>query len=169
MEANTSSVRIATHKGWINIPIHLHKLFWRYYNGGWILRSSARWKLVRYKLYLYVVFIKDVEVSMVSSGRIYGIDINEDNITIYSHPDGRAITIVTNFSKEIPGYAYRRAKIQQRWSKEFGVKDNRRLRVALRKLRERNVKRDIKLKLAKTITDIIKDGIVVLEKLPKGF
>ncbi len=27
-------VRIATHKGWVNIPLQFHKLFWRYYNGG---------------------------------------------------------------------------------------------------------------------------------------
>ena len=34
-------VRIATHEGWINIPLYFHKLFWRYYNGGWTLRNSA--------------------------------------------------------------------------------------------------------------------------------
>ncbi len=67
------------------------------------------------------------------------------------------------------GYAYRRARIQQKWSKLFGAKDNRRLKIALRKLRERNVKRDIKQKLARLITDILKDGVVVLEKLPKKF
>ena len=101
--------------------------------------------------------------------RVYGIDINENNITIYTYPDGRAITIVTNFSKLVLGYAHRRARVQQKWSRVYGVKGNRRLKVALKKLRERNVKRDIKLKLAKTITDIIKDGIVVLEKFPKRF
>ena len=162
-------VRIATHKGWISIPVQFHKLFWRYYNGGWVLRSSVRWMVVGDRLHLYVVFVKDVKVSPVSSGKIYGIDINENNVTIYTYPDGRAITIITNFSKVILGYAYRRARIQQRWSKVYGVKGNRRLKVALKKLRERNVKRDIKLKLAKTVTDIIKDGIVVLEKPPKRF
>lgn len=35
-------VRIATHKGWVNIPLQFHKLFWRYYNNGWNLRNSAR-------------------------------------------------------------------------------------------------------------------------------
>ncbi len=162
-------VRIATHKGWINIPVQFHKQFWRYYNGGWILRSSARWKLVGDRVYLYIAFVKDVEVRIGSQRRVYGIDINENNVTIYTDPDGRAITIVTNFSKVVLGYAHRRARIQQKWSRVYGVKGNRRLRVALKKLRERNVKRDIKLKLAKTITDILEDGIVVLEKLPKRF
>jgi len=162
-------VRIATHKGWINIPIQFHKLFWRYYNDGWTLRSSARWKLIENKLYLFIVFVKNVETKGINTTKIYGIDINENNVTIYEYPTNKAVTIVTNFSKVVLGYAYRRARIQQKWSRVYGVKGNRRLKVALRKLRERNVKRDIKLKLGKNITDIIKDGIVVLEKLPKRF
>ncbi len=115
-------VRIATHKGWINIPLQFHKLFWRYYNGGWILRSSARWKLIGDKLYLYIVFVKDVEVKVDSLRKVYGIDINENNVTIYAYPDSRAITMVTNFSKAVLGYAHRRARIQQRWGKEFGIR-----------------------------------------------
>ena len=162
-------VRIATHEGWINIPLYFHKLFWRYYNGGWTLRNSARWKLVGSKLYLYVVFMKNIEVRSVDSVKIYGIDINENNVTIYCYPENKAITIVTDLSKIVLGYAYRRARIQQKWSKLFGVKDNRRLRVSLRKLKERNIKRDIRLKLARKIIEIVKDGTVVLEKLPKRF
>lgn len=140
-------LRIATHRGWVNIPLQLHKLFWRYYNGGWVLRSSARWKLIGDKLYLYIVFVKDTKIKSDSSRRVYAIDINENNVTIYVYPDSKATTIVTNFSKMVLGYAYRRARIKQRWSKRFGVKGNRRLKVALMKLREKNVKRDIKLKL----------------------
>ena len=162
-------VRIATYKGWINLPIQFHKLFWSYYNNGWVLRSSTRWKLVENKLYLFMVFVKSVEVKESHSVKIYGIDINENNITIYKYPSNKAITMITNFSKIILGYAYRRSKIQQRWSRVYGVKGNRRLRMALRKLREKNVKRDIKHKLARIITNIVRDGIVVLEKLPKGF
>jgi len=162
-------VRIATHKGWINIPLYFHKLFWRYYNGGWVLRSFARWKLVGNKLYLYVVFMKNVKVRSVDSIKIYGIDVNENNVTIYCYPKNKAITIITNLSKVVLGYAYRRAKIQQKWSKLFGVKDNRRLRESLRKLKERDIKRDIRLKLAREIIKIVKDGTVILEKLPKRF
>ena len=162
-------VRIATHKGWINIPIRFHKLFWKYYNGRWILRNSARWKLIGNRLYLYLLFVKNVEIKEKNLTKIYGIDINENNVTIFEYPSSRAISIVTNFSKMILGYAYRKAKIQQRWSKVLGVKGNRRLRTALRKLRERNVKRDIKHKLTRIVVDIVKNGVVVLEKLPKRF
>ena len=163
-------VKIATHRGWVNIPLQFHKLFWKYYNGGWILRSSARWKLVENKLHLYVVFTREVEVpDTTRSSTVYGIDINENNVTIYAYPDGRAITIVTNFSKVVLGYAYRRARIQQRWSRFYGVKGSRRLKSALKRLRERNVKRDIKLKLAKIVASIVRDGVVVFERLPRRF
>jgi len=29
-----SGVKIATQKGWINVPLQFHKQFWKYYNGG---------------------------------------------------------------------------------------------------------------------------------------
>jgi len=164
-----SGARIATYKGWICIPLQFHKQFWRYYNGNWVLRSSARWKIAGNRLYLYVVFVKDVEVKRENTTKIYGVDINENNITIYEYPANRAVTIITNFSKIVLGYAYRRAKIQQKWSKAYGVKGNKRLNIALKKLREKNVKKDVKLKLAKKVLDLVKDGLVVLEKLPKRF
>jgi len=163
-------VRIAAHKGWVNIPLQFHKLFWRYYNNGWMLRSSARWKLIGDKLFLYVVFAKDIKIEEeTSTKKVYGIDINENNVTIYEYPSSKAVTIVTNFSKIVLGYTYRRTKIQQKWSRIYGVKGNRRLKIALRKLREKNIKRDIKQKLARIITNTVKDGVVVLEKLPKRF
>ena len=110
-----------------------------------------------------------MEVRVGSQKRAYGIDINENNVTIYVYPDGRAVTIITNFSKIVLGFTHRRIRIQRKWSKELGVKGNRRLKVALKKLRERNVKRDIKLKLAKAVTYIVKDGIVVLENYLRDF
>jgi len=164
-----NEVRIATHKGWLNIPIEFHKHFWRYYNSGWILRSSSRWRIDGNKLYLYMVFEEPVEVREENTNKVYGVDINENNITIYEYPANRAITVVTDFSKIVLGYAYRRAGIQQRWSRAYGVGDNRRLKYALKKLREKNVKRDVKLKLVKKVLSIVGDGTVVLEKLPKRF
>jgi putative transposase len=164
-----SGVKIATQKRWLNVPLQLHKQFWKHYNSGWVLRSSARWKIAEDKLYLYVVFAKNVEEKRENTAKIYGVDINENNATVYEYPANKATTIVTNFSKIVLGYAYKRARIQQRWSKTYGVDGNRRVRYALRKLRERNVKRDAKHKLVRRILDIVKDGLVVLEKLPKRF
>ena len=143
------------------------------------MRSSARWRVSRGKLYLYVVFSKTVDPEAATnptnenktggSGEVYGIDVNENNVTIYDHQNGRAITVVTNLSKIVLGYAYRRQKLQEKWSRLYGVKGNRRLVSSLKKLREKWVKRDVKLKLAKVVAEIVRDGVVVLEKLPKGF
>ncbi|MEM0035414.1 MAG: hypothetical protein QXJ03_04805 [Desulfurococcus sp.] len=160
---------IATHRGWINVPMNFHKLFWRYYNSGWIPRSSARWRITGNRLYLYIVFSKEVEVKNISEvWNIYGIDINENNITVYDHGRGRAVTIVTNFSKVVLGYAHRRAGIQEKWSSLYGVNENRRLKAALRKLRERNTKKDLRYKVVKAVVEMVKDGVVVLEKLPSA-
>ncbi|MGC9122255.1 MAG: RNA-guided endonuclease InsQ/TnpB family protein [Thermogladius sp.] len=175
-----SGVEIATHRGWIRIPLHFHKLFWKYWNSGeWTMRSSARWRVSRGRLYLYVVFSKTVDPETATnptnenrvggSGKVYGIDVNENNVTIYDHQNKRAITIVTNLSKIVLGYAYRRQRLQEKWSGLYGVKGNRRLASSLKKLREKWVKRDVKLKLAKVVAEIVRDGVVVLEKLPKGF
>ncbi len=162
--------RIATHRGWINIPLQFHKLFWRYYNGRWSLRSTARWRLAEDKLYLYVVFTGTVGTAdAADSRRVCGVDINENNVTAYCYPDSKAVTIITNFSKVVLGYAHRRTRIQQRWSRQYGVRGNRRLRVALRKLGEGNVKMDIKLKLVGMVAGIVRGSIVVLERLPKRF
>jgi len=50
---------------------------------------------------------------MMCQGKLYGIDVNENNVTIYSYSDGKAVIVITNFSKVVLGYAYRRARIQQ--------------------------------------------------------
>jgi len=164
-----SDAEIATHIGWINVPLQFHKLFWKYYNRGWRMASNARWKLVGNRLLLYVAFEKVAELLNNASGRLYGIDVNENNITIYSYPDNKAVTIVTNFSRVVLGYAYRRAAIQESWSEKYGATYNRRLRVSLKKLRERHVKTDLKRKLVKTVVETVKGGVVVLEDLPENF
>ena len=53
-------------------------------------------------MHLYVIFIKGaVTKGTANSSKVYGIDINENNITIYSYPDNRAVTIITDFSNVI--------------------------------------------------------------------
>jgi len=44
-----TAVRVATKRGWITVKLRPHKLFWRYANRGWKLRSEARLKLDRKK------------------------------------------------------------------------------------------------------------------------
>ncbi|MEM0143826.1 MAG: transposase, partial [Candidatus Parvarchaeum sp.] len=158
-------VEISTHVGRIRIPLLFHKQFYIHYNGGWTLRDSCRWKIEDRKLTLYVFFRKIVEPNT-NYNRVIGIDVNENNVTLFTLPDHKAITIVTNHSKVVLGYAYRRKAIQERHAH-----DKRSLRVALRKLREKNVKKALRDKVASTIANTAKgeNAVLVLEKLPKSF
>ncbi|MEM0257235.1 MAG: transposase [Saccharolobus sp.] len=158
-------VEISTHAGWIRIPLLFHKQFYILYNSGWTLRSSCRWKIEDRKLRLYVFFRKTVEPNT-NYSKVIGIDVNENNVTLFTLPDHKAITLVTNHSKIVLGYAYRRKAIQERHAHSL-----RSLRVALRKLRERNVKKALRDKVASLIAKIAKkeNAILILEKLPKRF
>jgi putative transposase len=45
-----TTILIYTHKGWIPVELVPHKLYWRYINSGWILRTQLKIKLDhRYK------------------------------------------------------------------------------------------------------------------------
>ncbi|MEM0172865.1 MAG: transposase [Thermoproteota archaeon] len=158
-------VEISTHVGRIRIPLLFHKQFYIHYNGGWTLRDSCRWKIEDRKLTLYVFFRKIVEPNT-NYSKVIGIDVNENNVTLFTLPDHKAITFVTNHSKIVLGYAYRRKAIHEKHAHSL-----RSLRVALRKLREKNVKKALRDKVASTIAKIAKEenAALVLEKLPKRF
>ncbi|MEM3290728.1 MAG: transposase [Candidatus Micrarchaeaceae archaeon] len=158
-------VEISTHIGRIRIPLLFHKQFYIHYNGGWTLRNSCRWKLEGRRLKLYVFFRKIVEPNA-NYSKVIGIDVNENNVTLFTLPDHKAITIVTNHSKVVLGYAYRRKAIHEKHAHSLRLR-----RVALRKLREKNVKKALRDKIASLIAKIAKkeNAALVLEKLPKNF
>ncbi|MEM4914120.1 MAG: RNA-guided endonuclease TnpB family protein [Desulfurococcaceae archaeon] len=158
-------VSIATHTGWVKVPLLLHKQFYRYYNTGWVLRSSCRWKLENGKLKLYVVFSKSVE-TRASYSKVIGVDVNENNVTLFILPDNKAVIVVTNHSRIVLGYAYRRRAIQEKHGN-----NSRALRKAMRKLREVDVKKDLRNKVASFVVKVavVENAVVVLEKLPKRF
>ncbi|MEM0257232.1 MAG: transposase [Saccharolobus sp.] len=158
-------VEISTHIGRIRIPLLFHKQFYILYNSGWTLRSSCRWKIKDRKLRLYVFFRKTITPNT-NYTKVIGIDVNENNVTLFTLPDHKAITIVTNHSKIVLGYAYRRKAIQEKHAHSLRL-----LHVALRKLREKNVKKALREKIASLIAKIAKkeNAILVLENLPKKF
>ncbi|MEM3301786.1 MAG: transposase [Thermoplasmata archaeon] len=158
-------VEITTHKGRIRIPLLFHKQFYMLYNGGWTLRNSCRWKLEGRRLKLYVFFRKIVEPNT-NYSKVIGVDVNENNVTLFTLPDHKAITIVTNHSKIVLGYAYRRKAIHEKYAHSLRL-----LHIALRKLRERNVKKALRDKVASTIVNTAKkeNATIVLEDLPKNF
>jgi len=159
-----TAVRVATKRGWVTVELRPHKHFWRYINGGWALRSEARFKLdYRRRIVLYFIFEKAVKPY--EPRGFLPVDVNENNVTILV--DGTAYLLETDIKRITLGYEKRRRRIQERNDGKFA--DVRRKRKALRRLREGDIKEDVKWKIANIIvqTAYTKHYAIVLEKLGK--
>ena len=161
-----TSLKMATHKGWITVDFEPHKQYWKYINRGWRLASEAKVKLDKRsrQLLIYLTFTKEVE-EYKPRGYI-SVDVNENNVTILV--DGIAYLFETDIEKLVLGYHYRRKRIQERYDKLYGKKSRIRRKV-LRKLKERKKKSDIRWKIANIIVRVAyeKRYAIVLEKLGK--
>jgi len=159
-----TSIKIATHKGWITIYIEPHKQFWKYVNRGWRLSSEAKIKLNKRnkQLIIYLTFVKDVEEYR-HRGFI-PIDVNENSLAMLV--DGIAYIFETRVKDIVLGYYYRRKRVQKKYDKLYG-KRSRAKRKILRKLKERYKKNDVKWKVANIIvrTAYEKQYAIVLEDL----
>jgi len=67
-----TAMRIATHKGYIVVELELHKLFWKYINSGWKMRTQPKLKInyEERRVYIYFVFEKDISVQETFGGRV---------------------------------------------------------------------------------------------------
>ncbi len=161
-----TSIRIATHKGWVTVEFEPHKQYWRYINRGWKLASETKIKLDKRsrQLIIYLTFFKEVE-EYKPKGYL-AVDVNENNVTILV--DGIAYLFETNMEKLVLGYYYRRKRVQERYDKLYGVR-SRVKRKAMRRLRERKKKQGIRWKIANIIvrTAYERHYAIVLEKLGK--
>jgi len=161
-----TSMRIATHKGWVTVEFEPHKQYWKYINRRWRLASEAKFKIDKKnrQLIIYLTFIKEIKEYELKG--YLPVDVNENNVTILV--DGTAFLFETNTEKLVLGYYYRRKKIQEKYDKLYGKK-SRVKRKAMRKLKERRKKLDIKWKIANLIvrTAYKKRYAIVLEKLGK--
>ena len=161
-----TSIRIATHKGWVTVELEPHKQYWRYVNRGWKLASEAKVKLDKGNrlLIIYFTFVKEVEEYKLKG--YLPVDVNENNATILV--DGITYLFETNTEKLVLGYYYRRKSIQERYDKLYGKKSRIKQKI-MRRLKESKRKQDIKWKIANLIvkTAYEKGYTIVLEKLSK--
>ena len=161
-----TSIRVATHRGWITVELEPHKQYWKYINRGWRLASEAKIKLDRRnrRLIVYLTFTGEVEEYRPRG--YLPVDVNENNVTILV--DGSAYLFETNIEKLVLGYHYRRKSLQERYDKLYGVK-SRIKRKAMRKLKERKKKQDTRWKIANIIVRLAyeKRYAIVLEQLGK--
>ncbi len=159
-----TSIRIATHKGWVTVELWPHRQYWRYVNSGWRLASEAKIKLDKKnrQVIIYLTFVRKVE-EYNPKGYV-SVDVNENNVAVLV--DGIAYLFKTNMEKLVLGYYYRRKRIQKKYDRLYGVK-SRVKRKVLRRLREREKKDDVRWKIANIIvrTAYEKRYAIVLERL----
>jgi putative transposase len=156
-----TAILIYTHKGWITVELIPHKLYWRYINGGWALRTQPKIKIDyrRRRLLVYFVFAKAVNVDENSVKHVISVDINEDNVAVKVLD--KVYILETGIKRITTGYARYREVVQS-------VKGNGYVGRATRG-RERRRKKDIRSKIANIvfITARNLNAVIVLEELPK--
>ena len=164
--AGLTSVEVSTHKGWVTVWLEPTRHYWRYVNRGWRLASEAKVKLDRRerRLVFYLTFKKEVN-EYEPRGHV-SVDVNEDNVTALI--DGVAYLFETDVKEMTLGYHYRIRKIQERYDRVYGP-GSRPARRALRKLRYRERKDDVRWKLANIIVRAAHERryAIVLERLGK--
>ncbi len=148
-----SEVRISTKDGWVSLEPFFTKLFWKYYNNGWVLASESSFKLCKGNVVkLYLVFKKSLPKPYDAKEYI-PVDLNENNVSLLL--DGKPLLVETNVKGITLGYAYRRKRIEGGRSTRTRV-----VRRALKGLREGFKKLDIRRKLAR---------LIVLEAFREGY
>jgi putative transposase len=156
-----TTILIHTHKGWITVELIPHKLYWRYINGGWALRTQPKIKIDyrRRRLLVYFVFAKAVNVDENSVKHVISVDINEDNVAVKVLD--KVYILETGVKRITIGYARYREAVQS-------VKGNGYAGRATRS-RERKRKKDIRSKIANIVSNTARNlnAVIVLENLPE--
>ncbi len=156
-----TTILIYTHRGWIPVELVPHKLYWRYINSGWVLRTQPKIKIdYRCKrLLVYFVFTKAVNADENSVKHVISVDVNENNVAVKVL--NKVYILEAGIKRLTIGYARYREVVQS-------VKGNGYVGRAIHG-RERKRKRDIRLKIANIIANAAKslNAVVILEKLPK--
>jgi len=161
-----TAVRVATKRGLITVELRPHKLFWRYANGGWKLRSEARLKLDHRRRVVYFYFVFEKRGESYEPRGFLPVDVNENNVTVFV--GGATYLLETDVRRITLGYYYRRKQIQERNDGHAG--DLRKKSRALRRLGEGDKKRDVRWKIANIIVQAAyaRHYAIVLEKLGKN-
>jgi len=154
-------IRVYTHRGWVPVELVPHKLYWRYISGGWSLRIQPKIK-IDYKcgrLLVYFIFTRTISIDENSAKKVISVDVNENNVAVKVL--NKAYILETGIKRITVGYAKYREVVQS-------IKGSRNVKRAIHS-RERNRKKDIRLKIANIIASTAKifNAVVVLEKLPK--
>jgi putative transposase len=154
------SLKIRTHRGWVELKYRNNRQLLRYLYGGWIPASELKLKTNGGRRVLaYITFVK-VYAILYDKTNVIAIDVNENNITIAVFRNGvlvEVIRIETGLGRIVIAYAVRRKRI----SKGKSTK-TREIKRKLRKLRERDRKKDILFKIVNFIEELAKENNAVV-------
>jgi predicted transposase len=81
------AILLRTHRGWLEVPLRIHRQYIRYRYGGWRLGRELRFKLDGGKVVFYLVFEGEFEVSY-DPANVVAVDVNEDNVTLVVYENG---------------------------------------------------------------------------------
>jgi IS605 OrfB family transposase len=154
------SLKIKTHRGWVELKYGNNKQLHRYLYGGWIPASELKLKADGGRRVLaYITFVK-VYAILYDKMNVIAVDGNENNITIAIFKNGvlvEVIRIETGLGKIVIAYAVRRKRI----SKGKSTK-TREVKKKLRKLREGDRKKDILYKVVNFIEELARENNAVV-------
>jgi putative transposase len=155
-------ISISTKKGRVFISPAFPKVFWRYYNKGWLIASEARFRLMKGNVVEFFIIFKRDEPKPYEPKAFIPVDLNEGSVSVLIN--SKPLLLETNTKKITLGYEYRRRAMTA--GKSTKVREVRR---KLKKLRERDKKVDIRRKLAKLIVKEAYESrsAIVLEDLPR--
>ncbi len=108
-------ILLRTHRGWLEVPLRIHKHYIRYRYGGWRLGRELRFKIIGRKLVFYLTFEKEFEVEYEPTN-VMAVDINETNVTIAVYKSAKLVyleRIETGLSSIVIAYAEKRRRIMR--------------------------------------------------------
>ncbi len=153
-------LKIRTHRGWAELRYANNRQLLRYLYGGWIPASELKLKTSGGRRVLaYITFVK-VYAILYDKTNVIAIDVNENNITIAVFRNGVLVEVIrveTGLGRIVIAYAVRRKRI----SKGKSTK-TREIKKKLRKLRERDRKKDILYKVANFIEELARENNAVV-------
>jgi len=156
----SGSLKIRTHRGWVELKYGNNRQLHRYMYGGWIPSSELKLKTGGGRRVLaYITFVKVYPV-FYDKKNVIAVDGNENNITIAVFRNGvlvEVIRIETGLGKIVIAYAVRR----RRMSKGKSTK-TREIKKKLRRLREGDRKKDILYKVARFIEELARENNAVV-------
>jgi putative transposase len=154
------SLKIRTHRGWVELRYANNRQLLRYLYGGWIPASELKLKTGGGRRVLaYITFVK-VYAVFYDKTNVIAVDVNENNITIAIFKNGVLVEVIrveTGLGKLVIAYAVRRKRISRGKSTK-----TREVKKKLKILRERNRKQDILYKVVNFIEEFAKENNAVV-------